>query len=99
MIGDGPERVAAEQMCRKYGISKDVKFLGKLKLIENILSFADVFILPSETESFGLVALEDMASNTAIISTASGGISEVYIDYLFESISNIKEIIQNHAKK
>ena len=69
MIGDGPERVAAEQMCRKYGISKDVKFLGKLKLIENILSFADVFILPSETESFGLVALEAMASKTAVIST------------------------------
>ena len=68
MIGDGPERLEAEQLCRKYGLSNKIKFLGKLKLIENILSFADVFLLPSETESFGLVALEAMASKTVVIS-------------------------------
>ena len=57
MIGDGPERLKAEQLCRKLGITKKVKFLGKLKFIEKILSISDVFILPSKTESFGLVAL------------------------------------------
>ena len=92
MIGDGPERVAAEQMCRKYRISKDVKFLGKLKLIENILSFADVFILPSETESFGLVALEAMASKTAVISTNSGGLPEVNIDKKTGYLSDVGDI-------
>jgi len=80
MIGDGPDRLMAEQMCRKLEISGSVKFLGKLKLIENILSLADVFVLPSETESFGLVALEAMASKVAVISTDSGGLPEVNID-------------------
>ena len=80
MIGDGPDRLMAEQMCRKLEISGKVKFLGKLKLIENILSLADVFVLPSETESFGLVALEAMASKVAVISTDSGGLPEVNID-------------------
>ena len=80
MIGDGPERLEAELLCRKYGLSNKIKFLGKLKLIENILSFADVFLLPSETESFGLVALEAMASKTVVISTNSGGLPEVNID-------------------
>jgi len=80
MIGDGPDRLMAEQMCRKLEISGNVKFLGKLKLIENVLSLADVFVLPSETESFGLVALEAMASKVAVISTDSGGLPEVNID-------------------
>ena len=80
MIGDGPDRLMAEQMCRKLEISGSVKFLGKLKLIENILSLADVFVLPSETESFGLVALEAMASKVAVISTDGGGLPEVNID-------------------
>ena len=80
MIGDGPDRLMAEQMCRKLEISGKVKFLGKLKLIENVLSLADVFVLPSETESFGLVALEAMASKVAVISTDSGGLPEVNID-------------------
>ena len=80
MIGDGPERLKAEQLCRKLGIDRQVKFLGKLKGIEKILSIADVFVLPSETESFGLVALEAMASKVAVISTNSGGLPEVNID-------------------
>jgi len=80
MIGDGPERLKAEQLCRKLGITKQVRFLGKLKGIEKMLSIADVFVLPSETESFGLVALEAMASKVAVISTNSGGLPEVNID-------------------
>ena len=92
MIGDGPDRLAAEQLCRKYGISNKVKFLGKLKLIENILSFADIFILPSETESFGLVALEAMASRTVVISTNSGGLPEVNLDMKTGYLSNVGDI-------
>ena len=92
MIGDGPERLIAEQMCRTYGIIDKVKFLGKLKLIEKILSFADVFILPSETESFGLVALEAMASRTAVISTNSGGLPEVNIDEKTGFLSNVGDV-------
>ena len=92
MIGDGPERLEAEQLCRKYGLSNKIKFLGKLKLIENILSFADVFILPSKTESFGLVALEAMASKTVIISTNSGGLPEVNIDNKTGFLSDVGDI-------
>ena len=92
MIGDGPERLIAEKMCRTYGVSDKVKFLGKLKLIEKILSFTDVFILPSETESFGLVALEAMASKTAVISTNSGGLPEVNIDNKTGFLSNVGDV-------
>ena len=92
MIGDGPERLKAEQLCRKLGISNDVKFLGKLKVIEKMLSISDIFILPSQTESFGLVALEAMASKVAVISTNSGGLPEVNIDGLTGFLSNVGDI-------
>ena len=80
MIGDGPERLKVERLARKLGVNKNVKFFGKLKSIEKILSISDIFILPSERESFGLVALEAMASRTAIISTNCGGLPEVNIN-------------------
>ena len=92
MIGDGPERLKAEQLCRKLGITKKVKFLGKLKVIEKVLSISDVFILPSKTESFGLVALEAMASKTAIISTNSGGLPEVNIDGKTGYLSDVGDV-------
>lgn len=92
MIGDGPERLKAEQLCRQLGITKKVKFLGKLKVIEKVLSISDVFILPSTTESFGLVALEAMASKTAIISTNSGGLPEVNIDGKTGYLSDVGDI-------
>ena len=92
MIGDGPERLKAEQLCRQLGITKKVKFLGKLKVIEKILSISDVFILPSRTESFGLVALEAMASKTAVISTNSGGLPEVNIDGKTGYLSDVGDI-------
>ena len=94
MIGDGPDRLMAEQMCRNLGISKKVKFLGKLKLIENILSVADIFILPSETESFGLVALEAMASKVAVISSNSGGLPEVNIDGYTGFLSDVGDVVK-----
>ena len=92
MIGDGPERLKAEQLCRKLGINKQVKFLGKLKGIEKMLSIADIFVLPSETESFGLVALEAMASKVAVISTNSGGLPEVNIDKKTGYLSNVGDL-------
>jgi N-acetyl-alpha-D-glucosaminyl L-malate synthase BshA len=92
MIGDGPERLKAEQLCRQLGVTKKVKFLGKLKVIEKVLSISDVFILPSETESFGLVALEAMASKTAIISTNSGGLPEVNIEGKTGFMSDVGDI-------
>jgi N-acetyl-alpha-D-glucosaminyl L-malate synthase BshA len=92
MIGDGPERLKAEDLCRKLGVSKNVKFLGKLKVIEKMLAISDVFILPSETESFGLVALEAMASKTAIISTNSGGLNEVNIEGITGYLSDVGDV-------
>ena len=92
MIGDGPERLKAEQLCRKLGIDRQVKFLGKLKGIEKMLSIADIFVLPSETESFGLVALEAMASKVAVISTNSGGLTEVNIDKKTGYLSDVGDL-------
>ena len=80
MVGDGPDRDNAEYLCRELGYCNDVKFLGKSKDIPKILAIADLFILPSEKESFGLVALEAMAANVPVISTNIGGLSEVNID-------------------
>lgn len=98
MIGDGPDRVRAERLCRKLKISEKVKFMGKLKSVEEFLSISDIFVLPSETESFGLVALEAMASKNAVISTNSGGLSEVNIQnetgYLSD-VGNVKEMSEN----
>ena len=92
MIGDGPERLKAEQLCRKLGIAKQVRFLGKLKVIEKFLCIADIFVLPSETESFGLVALEAMASKVAVISTNSGGLPEVNIDGKTGYLSDVGDV-------
>jgi N-acetyl-alpha-D-glucosaminyl L-malate synthase BshA len=92
LIGDGPERLKAEQLCRKLGVTKDVKFLGKLKVIEKMLSIADIFLLPSETESFGLVALEAMASKVAVISTNSGGLPEVNIEGKTGFMSDVGDV-------
>ena len=92
MIGDGPERIKAEELCRELGLDTKVKFLGKLRVIEKMLAISDVFVLPSETESFGLVALEAMASKTAVISTNSGGITEVNIDGKTGFLSNVGDV-------
>ena len=92
LIGDGPERLKTEQLCRKLGVTKDVKFLGKLKVIEKMLSIADIFLLPSETESFGLVALEAMASKVAVISTNSGGLPEVNIEGKTGFMSDVGDV-------
>ena len=75
MIGDGPDRIRAETLARDLGIEDKVRFLGKINITYKILACSDIFVLPSESESFGLVALEAMASKNAIVSTNIGGIS------------------------
>jgi L-malate glycosyltransferase len=77
MIGDGPDRGPAEELARTRGIQKDVLFLGKQNGIREKLSQADLFLLPSRLESFGLAALEAMASEVPVIATNAGGIPEV----------------------
>ncbi len=77
LIGDGPERMNIEKICRELDICDRVTFLGKQEMVEEILSVCDLFILPSESESFGLAALEAMACQVPVISTNSGGIPEL----------------------
>ena len=79
MIGDGPERQNAERLCRDIGLCDEVRFLGKQDAIEELLAICDLFIIPSESESFGLSALEAMACEVPVISSDSGGLPEVNI--------------------
>jgi L-malate glycosyltransferase len=92
MIGDGPERVRVEAQCRDLGISHDVRFLGKQEAVEEVLSVADLFIMPSEKESFGLAALEAMACEVPVISTNTGGLPELNIQGGTGFLSNIGDI-------
>lgn len=80
LIGDGPERKPLEDMCRDLKICDDVRFLGKQDAIEELLAIADVFLLPSSNESFGLAALEAMACEVPVVSSNAGGIPEINID-------------------
>ena len=79
MVGEGSERKDAEQLCKTYKIEDKVVFLGNSSEVDKILCFSDLFLLPSQTESFGLAALEAMASGVPVISSDSGGIPEVNI--------------------
>ena len=98
MVGEGPEREPAEQLCRELGISDKVVFFGNSNEIDRILCFSDLFLLPSETESFGLSALEAMASGVPVISSNTGGIPEVneegFSGYLSE-VGAIDEMSKN----
>jgi N-acetyl-alpha-D-glucosaminyl L-malate synthase BshA len=80
LVGDGPDRNDAEQEARDLGISEDVHFLGRLDSVAPLLAAADLFILPSQTESFGLAALESMACGTPVLASRVGGIPEVITD-------------------
>jgi N-acetyl-alpha-D-glucosaminyl L-malate synthase BshA len=79
MIGDGPERQHCEQLCRELDLCDEVRFLGKQDAIEELLAICDLFVIPSESESFGLAALEAMACEVPVISSNSGGLPEVNI--------------------
>ncbi len=92
LAGDGPERVEVEQLCRELNLKDDVRFLGKLDAVEEILSVSDLFILPSETESFGLAALEAMACKLPVISSNAGGIPELNIDGVTGYLDEVGDI-------
>ncbi len=77
MVGDGPEKVNTENLCRELKICDKIRFIGKLDSVENILKTADLFILPSQTESFGLAALEAMACGVPVLCSNAGGLPEV----------------------
>ena len=77
MVGDGPDRPNAEWLAEVRGVAKDVHFVGKLSEMDRLLSVSDVLVLPSELESFGLVALEAMASEVPVVATRVGGVPEV----------------------
>lgn len=79
MIGDGPDRDDAENLCRELKIAEDVRFLGKLEAVEEVLSVADLFLMPSAKESFGLAALEAMACEVPVISSDTGGLPELNV--------------------
>ena len=92
MIGDGPERSHAETMTRELGISDAVRFLGKLEAVEEVLSVADLFLMPSEKESFGLAALEAMACEVPVISSNTGGLPELNIQGVTGFMSEVGDI-------
>lgn len=77
LVGDGPDRYACERLCRELHLCHDVIFLGKVRDTAHVLEIADIFLLPSETESFGLAALEAMSVGVPVVSSNTGGIPEV----------------------
>jgi L-malate glycosyltransferase len=109
MCGDGPERIDAETLARDYGLNNDVLFAGQVPNIADYLSVADLLLMPSETESFGLAALEAMACEVPVIATRTGGLPEVVLHgetgYLVD-LGDTKTmadcaiaIISNHRKR
>ena len=92
LLGDGPERIKAEKLCDELNLNEKVLFLGASNETAKILYLSDVFILASTTESFGLVALEAMASSVPVISTNSGGLPEVNKDGFSGYLSNVGDI-------
>ncbi|WP_136668082.1 N-acetyl-alpha-D-glucosaminyl L-malate synthase BshA [Flavobacterium sp. H122] len=93
MVGDGPEKEGAEILCRKLGIEDKVIFFGNSSEIHQILSYTDLFLLPSETESFGLAALEAMANKVPVISSNSGGLPEVNIPEVSGYLSDVGDVV------
>ena len=77
MVGDGPDRMDAEEEARRLGVHQDVQFLGKIDAVAPLLASADLFLLPSQSESFGLSALEALASGVPVIGSRGGGLVEV----------------------
>ena len=92
MVGDGPERVYCEQLCRDLEICENVRFLGKQDAVEEILSVSDLFIMPSESESFGLAALEAMACKVPVITSNAGGLPELVINGVTGFMDNVGDI-------
>src|SRR5690606_3590872 len=98
MVGEGPEKENAEQLCDDLGIKGKVLFLGNSTEIDRILCFSDLFLLPSETESFGLAALEAMMNKVAVVSSNTGGIPEVNVDGVSGYMANVGDVEDMAAK-
>lgn len=101
LVGEGPEKEGAEKLCEELGISDKVIFLGNSNEIDRILCFSDLFLLPSETESFGLAALEAMINKVPVISSNTGGIPEVNeqgISGFLSDVGNVDEMAVNALK-
>jgi N-acetyl-alpha-D-glucosaminyl L-malate synthase BshA len=92
LIGDGPERTAIEKLSRERNVCDQIRFLGKQEAIEEILSVSDLFIMPSESESFGLAALEAMACQVPVISTNTGGMPELNVQGVTGFMSNVGDV-------
>lgn len=98
-VGDGPERSTAEELSRELGICDDIRFVGKQEQMEDILAIADLFLLTSEYESFGLVALEAMAAGVPVISTNAGGLGEINVHGKTGYMGNVGDVatMSNYA--
>jgi N-acetyl-alpha-D-glucosaminyl L-malate synthase BshA len=92
MVGEGPEKEDAEMLCSTLGLGEKVVFLGNSNQIDRILCFSDLFLLPSESESFGLAALEAMINKVPVISSNAGGIPEVNIDGVTGFLSDVGQV-------
>jgi len=92
LVGDGPERHHIENLCRELETCDDITFLGKLEMVEEVLSVADLFLMPSEKESFGLAALEAMACQVPVISSNAGGIPELNTHGVTGFLSNVGDV-------
>jgi len=101
MVGEGPEREGAEQLCKKLGISDKVIFLGNSNEVDRILCFSDLFLLPSKSESFGLAALEAMINKVPVISSNTGGIPEVNehgVTGYLSDVGDVEDMAKNALK-
>ncbi len=92
LVGDGPERINIENLCRELKTCDDVRFLGKQEAVEEVLSVADLFLMPSEKESFGLAALEAMACEVPVVSTNVGGIPELNVEGVTGFMCNVGDV-------
>ena len=91
-VGDGPERTGVESLSRELGIFDQISFVGKQEQMEDILAIADLFLLPSEYESFGLAALEAMAAGVPVVSTNAGGLTEINIHGETGFLGNVGDV-------
>ncbi len=92
LVGDGPERARIERLCLELDMYPDVRFLGKLDAIEEVLSVADLFLMPSESESFGLAALEALACEVPLVTTNVGGLPELNVQGVTGFLSNLGDV-------
>ena len=91
-VGDGPERSTAEDLARELCVFDEIRFVGKQEQMEDILAIADLFVLTSDYESFGLAALEAMAAGVPVISTNAGGLKEINIDGETGYMANVGDV-------